>query len=312
MAPRFASDGQRLVWVTAATAQSQALLRGQDVEWVRQVGSRQLGRVLASLPQATRVIRRRRPERVVSTGAALSVPYLVAARLMGIETHYVESATRLEGPSVTGRIAQALPGVTLHRQAVSWQNGGAAWQEIESVFDAFEWRSQAAPGAPRVLVILGTERFAFSRAVRAVTEAVPRGAEIVWQLGHTPAPADLPGEARAWFTFDELEQEASAADVVVTHCGVGSVLMALRSGKCPVVIPRESAHREHVDDHQTQLARVLSESGLVIVPDPPRGNLASAMTMSAERRTIARRAPCVGGDGPGDSAPGPAIGGPAA
>lgn len=294
IAPRFATEGERLMWVTAATAQSESLLHGQDVEWVQQVGARQGGRVLQGFPEAMQLIRKHRPRKVVSTGAALSVAYLAAARLQGIETHYVESATRLDGPSMTGRIAQALPGVVLHRQANSWRHSARRWRRIDSVFDTFEWQSCPTPDSQRILVILGTERFSFQRAVSAVADAVHQDADIVWQLGHTPRPARLPGEARPWFAFAELEQAARAADVVVTHCGVGAVLMALRAGKCPVVIPRTAAHDEHVDDHQTQLARVLGASGLGIAVDPGSGGIADSITRAAQRQVIRKHAPGTG------------------
>lgn len=291
VAPRFVGDGEQLVWATAATAQSESLLRGQQVDWVRQVGARQGGRVLLSFLPAMRLIRRLRPRKVVSTGAALSVPYLVAARLNGIETHYVESATRLDGPSMTGRIAQAIPGVQLHRQTDVWRHHGGDWRSIDSVFEAFEWQIRPAPESLKILVILGTERFPFSRAVSAVAAAVPQHADLVWQLGHTPELAGLPGKARPWFVFEELEQAVRTADVVITHCGVGAVLMALRSGKCPVVIPRTAAHDEHVDDHQTQLARVLGASGLGIAVDPGSGDIADSITRAAERQVVRKHAP---------------------
>ncbi|USQ80456.1 hypothetical protein NF556_01975 [Ornithinimicrobium faecis] len=244
-----------------------------------------------SLPQAMRVIRRRRPLKVVSTGAALSISYLVAARLLGIETHYVESATRLEGPSLTGRIAQVLPGVTLHRQADSWRHGGGQWRRIDSVFGAFEWHGRAASESLKIFVTLGTERFPFQRAVSAIIDAAPQHASLVWQLGHTPPPDGIPGEARDWLTFEEMQQAVLAADVVITHCGVGAVLTALRAGKCPVVIPRVAANHEHVDDHQTQLARVLGESGLALVSDPGETDLVSAIDQAAERQVSRRESP---------------------
>lgn len=287
-APRFAADGKQVVWVTAATAQSKSLLHGERVVWVPQVGARQVGRVLLGLPRAMRVVRKYRPQMLVSTGAALSVAYLVAARLQGIETHYVESATRIDGPSMTGRIAQALPGVNLHRQTSGWQRPGGNWRRIDSVFDSFEARPHPGPESLKVLVILGTERFPFPRAVNAVVEALPSRSVVQWQLGHTPKPPDLPGSARPWFPFEELQQAVQDADVVITHCGVGSVLMALRHQKCPVVIPRTSEHHEHVDDHQSQLARILGESGLALVAHPAAGDVAVLIAQAAKRQVLVR------------------------
>ncbi|MCQ1951078.1 hypothetical protein NNX28_14235 [Arthrobacter sp. zg-Y859] len=64
---------------------------------------------------------------------------------------------------------------------------------------------------------------------------------------------------------DEFMKAAEDADVVVTHAGVGTVLQLLELGKSPVVVPREKARSEHVDDHQSQICDLLSERGLGIV-----------------------------------------------
>jgi UDP-N-acetylglucosamine--N-acetylmuramyl-(pentapeptide) pyrophosphoryl-undecaprenol N-acetylglucosamine transferase len=52
---------------------------------------------------------------------------------------------------------------------------------------------------------------------------------------------------------------------VVTHAGAGTVLDLLRTGICPVVVPRRRARAEHVDDHQTELAELLRRRGLAHV-----------------------------------------------
>lgn len=282
LAPRFVTGDEHLVWVTADTAQSRSLLRGQDVELVRQVGARQGMRALQSLPQALRVIRARRPLRMVSTGAALAVPYLVAARSLRLETHYVESATRLAGPSLTGRIVQTLPGIHLHRQADEW--GQRRWNRIDGVFCAFEVRRARPPQSLRIVVTLGTERFPFDRAVRIIAASIPPGAEVLWQVGHTQPPHSLPGEVRQWLPFDAMQEAVGAADVVVTHCGVGSVLMALRAHKCPVVVPRLATHHEHVDDHQAELAGALGDAGLALVAGPGAVDVSGLILNAAERR----------------------------
>ena len=49
----------------------------------------------------------------------------------------------------------------------------------------------------------------------------------------------------------------SGGSVVVTHGGIGSVLLALSVGKRPIVMPRCSRLGEHVDDHQIAFAERL-------------------------------------------------------
>ena len=59
------------------------------------------------------------------------------------------------------------------------------------------------------------------------------------------------------------------ARVVVSHGGVGSILIALTHGKQPLVVPRLKRFGEVVDDHQLLLARRLAHEGLIgLVEDP--------------------------------------------
>ena len=54
------------------------------------------------------------------------------------------------------------------------------------------------------------------------------------------------------------------ADVVIAHAGCGSALAALKAGKYPVLIARDPAHGEVVDEHQIEIARWLSEKELAL------------------------------------------------
>lgn len=260
-APLLLARSAHRVWLTADTPQTRSLLTGEEVVWVPSIGPRQGARAVRALPGAVRILRRVRPQLIVSTGASLSLPYLVSGRSMGVETHYIESATRLDGPSLTGRMVSRLPGAVLHHQGFAVPR--PRWHPIGSVFDAFESR----PGTPRpvhrVVVSVGTERFEFPRALAAVARQLPRDADVLWQTGHTRLDHDLTGTVRQWVPGEELRHAVERADLVITHAGVGSVLTALRAGHVPVVIPRRSGLDEHVDDHQVQLASLLAERGLV-------------------------------------------------
>jgi hypothetical protein len=50
-----------------------------------------------------------RPTAVVSTGAAIALAVLPAARISGVEAHCVESAARTDGLSLTGRLVRRSP-----------------------------------------------------------------------------------------------------------------------------------------------------------------------------------------------------------
>lgn len=282
LAPRLAEVGSDRVWLTEETAQTRSLLAHENVIWVPGVGARQGLRALRTVPTALAAIRRHRPDLIVSTGAALSVPYLVTGRLHRIPVHYIESATRLHGPSVTGRIMELVPGVTRHHQAFMFPRSG--WRDIGNVFDAFRSVPACDVPAHKVVVTVGTERFPFSRALASVQDALPSSCDVLWQTGHTSYP-DLEGEVRAWFPSPKLNAAVSEADLVITHAGVGSVLMALRSGLHPLIIPRQASLGEHVDDHQVELARYLEERGLATVAGP-HGDLRELMHQCMLHRIV--------------------------
>lgn len=279
--PRLAEVGPDRVWVTARTPQTRSILDHEVTEWVPPVASREWGRALATLPRAIALVQRHRPDLMVSTGAALATPFLVAARMLGVETHYIESATRMDGPSLTGRIMKRLPGTRLHHQG--FREPAPGWTHVGSVFDAYLPGRSADRPIRRVVATLGTERYPFVRALAMIREAIPATAELLFQTGHTPVD-DRDASYRQWVPYDELTRAVAQADVYISHAGVGSVLSGLRAGKHPLVIPRRADLGEHVDDHQLELARILHERGLVTVA-PREGDLGALLEETARRST---------------------------
>lgn len=214
----------------------------------------------------------------------MSVPYILAARALGIPVTYIDSATRISAPSQTGRILELVPGVSRYHQGHGWSR--PRWREFGSVFDGYVVESSPARTVQDVLVTVGSEKFPFVRGLEMVRDGLS-GARVKWQTGNTPTDGlDLQGDVRAWWPGDEIAAAAASADVVITHAGVGSILMVLRTGACPVIIPRMSRFGEHVDDHQMDLAEQLEERGLVRVLRP--GDDVSAGALDATQRRIVR------------------------
>jgi UDP-N-acetylglucosamine transferase subunit ALG13 len=61
--------------------------------------------------------------------------------------------------------------------------------------------------------------------------------------------------------------------------------MALEAGVAPILVPRESRHGEHVDDHQDQIAQELARRGLAIrapVDELSYEHVASALRAKVE------------------------------
>ena len=61
-----------------------------------------------NLFEAWHILRRERPNMILSTGAGPAVPFALVAKLLGMKVIFVETMTRVRVPSLTGRIMYRL------------------------------------------------------------------------------------------------------------------------------------------------------------------------------------------------------------
>jgi UDP-N-acetylglucosamine--N-acetylmuramyl-(pentapeptide) pyrophosphoryl-undecaprenol N-acetylglucosamine transferase len=282
LVPRLQPRDDDVLWVTNDVRQSRSLLGNAPAVFVPDVGSRNVPGTAASAVRAWRILLRYRPRRVISTGSGIAVAFLPAARMLGIPCHYIESGTRVTGPSLSGRILAHVPGVhtyTQHARAAS-----SRWAYAGSVLDGFQQESVSAPHpVRRVVVTLGSWQQSFRRLVGHLVPVLPSGADVLWQTGHTDVRG-LVEHPVPWLPAADLLQAIRHADVVVTHAGMGAALDALEAGLCPVVVPRHKEHGEQIDDHQVELAAELARRNLAVVCEPE--SLTSAtLAEAAGRRT---------------------------
>ena len=114
-----------------------------------------------------------------------------------------------------------------------------------------------------IFATVGTHHQPFERFVRTAL-ALAAGRELVFQHGHTPRVASGPSVRwHRWLAPGEVAALMSAAELVVTHAGVASIVDAVRAGHRPIVVPRRHHLGEHVDDHQLQIVAALDALGLV-------------------------------------------------
>ena len=101
----------RRAWVTFDTADAVSLLADEDVVWAHHPTTRNAKNLVRNLGLAVREVRRRRPDVVVSTGAAVAFPFFVVARALRIPTVYIEVYDRIDGPTLTGRLCRPISSV---------------------------------------------------------------------------------------------------------------------------------------------------------------------------------------------------------
>lgn len=110
------------IWVTLDRAGSTSLLAQEQVIFAFGPTSRNLVNSLRNFRLAWRTVRDHEPDVILSTGAALAVPFFVVGRLRRKRLVYVESFTRVSGLSLSGRIVYPLTDAFF----VQWQ--ASAWR----------------------------------------------------------------------------------------------------------------------------------------------------------------------------------------
>jgi UDP-N-acetylglucosamine--N-acetylmuramyl-(pentapeptide) pyrophosphoryl-undecaprenol N-acetylglucosamine transferase len=268
LAPRLRGIDPSHLWVTWDTPQSRTLLSDKEVFYVRPTPPRSPFAVARNLDFAFELWGRQGTESLVTTGSQLVLPFLAVGRVRGKRCHFIESAARSAGPSLTARIASHIPGVQMYTQYRSWPDPG--WRYVGSVFDGFECvrSTHVNQTATRFVVTLGTmPKWQFRRLLEACLRVIPPDSEVLWQTGATDV-GGLDILARPTVSASELTRATAEADVVISHAGVGSALTAMRCGKCPILVPRDASLQEHVDGHQRQIADELERRGLAIVTTP--------------------------------------------
>lgn len=101
---REAWAGFSHVWVTNDRADARSLLNGEAVAYAYWPTSRNLKNLVRNTFVAWRVVRAVQPKVMLTTGAATAVPFAWIARLHGAKVVYVESVTRIHGPSLSCRL----------------------------------------------------------------------------------------------------------------------------------------------------------------------------------------------------------------
>ncbi len=117
---------------------------------------------------------------------------LPIAAAYGVPATYIESLTRLTGPSLTGRILEWVPGVAMRTQHAGWAN--RRWRPYPSILEDFVSEPRAAREPRRIFVSLGTQRdYPFDSLVDAVLKTGLANENTVWQLGKMQRTDRLPG-----------------------------------------------------------------------------------------------------------------------
>lgn len=127
-------------------------------------------------------------------------------------------------------------------------------------------------GKRSIFVTTGTSHYNFDRMLALVEQMLAHLSgeyEVLLQYGHSN-DRSLPGLVKSveFLSREEAENAYKNADLVFSHCGIGSIFNSLKYNRPTVIVPRYERYEEFSDDHQLQIATEIASNDMVfMVPD---------------------------------------------
>lgn len=91
-------------WVTFDKEDANSLLENERVYHCYYPTNRNIPNLLKNTCLAWKVLRKERPDLIVSSGAAVAVPFFLIGKLLGAKCVYVEVFDRVDKSTLTGRM----------------------------------------------------------------------------------------------------------------------------------------------------------------------------------------------------------------
>ncbi len=116
-----------------------------------------------------------------------------------------------------------------------------------------------------ILVTLGTQDKDFSRLLKAIDKLIDKKVikeKVIVQAGYTKY------KSKNMQIFDLIDQEelenlTDKCSLLITHGGVGSILMGIKKNKKIIAAARLSKYKEHTNDHQKEIIKEFVKDGYI-------------------------------------------------
>ena len=115
-----------------------------------------------------------------------------------------------------------------------------------------------------IFVTVGMSDYSFVRLIREMDRiAASINERAIMQIGNT----SYNPQNTEFFRFgspQKIEQYIRDSKLVVSHCGVGTIVLLLKLGKPLILVPRMKKYGESIDDHQIEIAKELENRGIAV------------------------------------------------
>lgn len=99
----FWNDKERF-WVTFDKEDARSILENEIFYPCYYPTNRNLKNLIKNTILAFKILRKERPDIIVSSGAAVAVPFFYLGKIFGAKTVYIEVFDRIDAPTMTGKL----------------------------------------------------------------------------------------------------------------------------------------------------------------------------------------------------------------
>lgn len=97
-------QGEERFWITFDKEDARILLKGETLYPCYYPTNRNLKNLVRNTVLAWRILRKEQPDLIISSGAAVAVPFFYLGKLFGAKLVYIEVFDRIDKPTMTGRM----------------------------------------------------------------------------------------------------------------------------------------------------------------------------------------------------------------
>ena len=119
-----------------------------------------------------------------------------------------------------------------------------------------------------IFVTVGTHEQGFDRLIKEIDRLKEIGVikdNVIIQKGYTKYEPQY-CETYDLIDYEKMQQYLNEARIVITHGGPASFVAPLAIGKTPIVVPRQKAFDEHVNDHQVDFVKQVVARNNSLIP----------------------------------------------
>ena len=120
-------------WVTFDKADAQSLLEGEKMYPCYFPTNRNIKNLIRNTFLAIKVLRKEKPNLIISSGAAVAVPFFWLGKLFGAKTIYIEVFDRIDKSTLTGKLVYPVT----DRFIVQWDEMKEVYKKSENLGSIF-------------------------------------------------------------------------------------------------------------------------------------------------------------------------------